>query len=288
MSTRKYNDLFPEEWYTLNPDIEDKMDELLSKPRKRRAYVPRGYLEGEKKVCYPVPGIITGLIRLLVDFRIHTSRSLRETQECLMQLERDNGIDDPNVISLGGVTQLFDRLERDLGISTKVTSQDRIKKRRLERLAEARAEGKNRPYAHSSKTKAKLDKQKRLTQTNKKLQEIEKERKRLQRQAARNARQLKLAHDPTKYVESKEDSSKLKYETVEAPAIINPDESLIDTYMLGLQTGWAESKLSSIYEEIMDKKATFDKRKVLFLPTPRQYLFLSAPEDIVLYGGAAG
>ena len=199
MTDRKYEDLFPEEWYELNPDIEDRMGELLTNIKPKRAYVPRGYtLNKELKVCEPVPEILINLIELLIDFKIHNSRSLRETQEMIMAVERANGVEDPGIISLGGVTQLFYRLEKDLGISLKESTQDRIQRKRQERTAKAREEGKKRPYAYSSKVKAKLEIQKKLTHTNRELKELAKEKVRLQRKASRNARRLKLKDYPTK------------------------------------------------------------------------------------------
>lgn len=292
MSTRKYEDLFPEEWYELNPEIDESMDKLITEPRKKRVYVPRGYVEGENKFCHPIPGILQGLVQFMVDFRVTNTRSLREIQDLIASLERENGIEDPGIISLGGITQLFDRLERDLGIRIKENARERVQRKRIERTKKAREEGKKRPYAHSSKVKAKLEVQKRLTHTNRELKELEKDRKRLQRKAARNARQLKLKDDPTKYVESNPDTGEISYETkkptIKAPEIIIPDTNLIESYTDALRKGIDERILSEMYQEIKDKGPDYEKRKVAFLPTPRQYMFMSAPEDVVLYGGAAG
>jgi hypothetical protein len=292
MTQRKYSDLFPEEWYQLNPDIDDAMDRMLVETRKKRAYTPRGYREGENKICYPIPELLKGFIQLLIDFRLHNKRSLRETQDLIYKLEVDNGFEDPPIIALGGISQLFDRIERDLGISTKETSRERIRRKQRERIIQAKKEGKSRPYHFSSEVKKKIEVQKRLTQTNRELKELEKEKKRLQQRAARNARRLKLKNDPTKYVEVDKETGEIAYEKPEypkkSPEIVKPDTSLIETYMDSLKNGVDESKCMEIYREIMEKKEKFQQRDVAFLPTPRQYKFLSAPEDIVLYGGAAG
>lgn len=290
-TTKRYSDIIPDEWYEMNPDIDSNVDVMFEKTKPKRVHVPRGYvLDPEAKVCYPKPEMIKRFIEFMVDYRIKNSRSLRELQDCIYSAEKEiMDIEDPALISLGGVTQLFDRLEKELGIRQTEVSKERIKRIRVERAEKAKKLGKSRPYHYSSEMKKKVESQKRLTQANNKLKELEKERKKLKAKAARQARKLELQNDPTKYQEVE---GKLEYvedkPPMPAPAIIQPDTALIDTYISGLQTGVEESTLSEIYQEILHNKERYDKKRVAFLPTPRQYLFLSSPEDIVLYGGAAG
>lgn len=281
-------DYLHEGWYKKNPEIEKNVEDILAGTKKKRIYVPRGYEDRGNGVCHPVPEIIKGLFKLLIQARVDCTRSLRELQDLIYQLERDNGIEDPKMISLGGVTQLFDRLEKDLGIYEKVTSRDRVAAKRGERIAKAHAEGKKRPRNLTREDQKKIETQKRLTQANKELVSVEKERKRLQLKAARNARKLKLAGDPTKYQETELDSGQLEYTVPEKPAKEPADTSLITKYMEALVDFEDENALMEMYQEIIDNKQRYDERDVAFLPTPRQYLFLSAPENVVLYGGAAG
>ncbi len=292
---RKYQHFLEDAWYELNPDIETNVDVMFTEMRRRRVYVPRGFEEREKGDCWPMPGILEGLIGLMVKYRVQCTCSLREIQDLIYALEKENGVEDPRVISLGGITQLFDRLERELGISIRENTQDRLKKLRLERAHKAYAEGKKRPLHLTTKDKEKRDIRKRITQANKDLKKVEKERKRLQNSATRNARMLKLKEDPTKYEEHPEDSNKLVY--VDNKKIVVPEKkeilrdldlNLVQTYIDGLTNGTSEAELMDIYVDIMNKKSKFDKRQVAFMPTPRQYMFISAPEHIVLYGGACG
>lgn len=285
---KKYSDLLHEEWYDHNPSIEDNLDAMLIETRRKRVYVPRGYEERELGVCYPVPGIIKGLIGLLIQYRVQCNRSLREIQDLIYSLEREHGVEDPKIVSLGGISQMFDRLERELGISVKETSRVRIAKQRQARAAKAKEAGVSRPYNLSGEALKKKETRKRLTQANKELKELDKERRRLKAKSARNARKLKLQDDPTKYVESPDNPDIIVYEQKEIVQIRDPNKQLITNYMEALQEFKDEHALMGLYQEIMQKKEKFNKRDVAFLPTPRQYLFLSAPEDIVLYGGAAG
>ncbi len=290
-----HTDCLREEWYEQNPDIETNLTKILEEPRKKRANAPRGYEEGQGGMCYPNQKILCGLINLLAQYRVDANRTLREIQDLIYSLELDCGYEDPKVVSLGGISAMFDRLEKELGISVKETSKDRIAKQRKERMRKAKAAGKKQSYHLSGPVKKKLETQKRLTQANKELKRLEKERKRVQSTAVRNARKLDLQKNPTKYVESSENPNEVWYDNTTKvilpppkEIIHNSDKLLIPRYMKGLQDFNSEEDLMELYKGIMDKKETFEKRTVAFLPTPRQYLFLAAPENVVLYGGAAG
>ena len=198
---RKYSDFLREEWYALNPDIEDNVDTMFTETKRRRVHVPRGYEEREDKMCYPQPAIIEGLVGVMIKYRVLSSISLREAQDLIYALEKAEGIEEPRVMSLGGVITLCDRLERELGIRIKENNAEKRKKHQAERVAKANREGRKRPYHVSTATRKKLVVQKRVTQANRDLARLEIDRKRLQRLAARNAAKLKLKNDPTKYQE---------------------------------------------------------------------------------------
>lgn len=283
-----YSNILQEEWYVKNPEIEKNLEAMLTTTKRKRAYAPRGYDEREGGVCYPNKDIILGMIKLMIEHRIQGSRSLREIKDLFYALEKDNGVDEPKVISLGGISQMFDRLEKELGILEKETSKDKIAQQKKDRMAKAREEGKSRPYNLSKEVEKKVEVRKRLTQANKELKQVEKERKRLQRTAAKNARKLKLQDDPTKYVESETNSDIIVYESPKQKIIHNTDKSIITNYMEALVDYNDEDELMALYQDIIKSKEKFEERDVAFLPTPRQYLFLSAPEHVVLYGGAAG
>ena len=288
-------DFLRKEWYELNPDIEDNVDVMFTETKKRRVHVPRGYEERERKMCYPNPEIIKGLIKVMAKYRVDSSVSLREAQDLIYSVEREHTEGDTKIISVGGVCTLFDRLEKELGISIKETYADKRAANRAKRVALANSEGRKRDYHVSTATRKKLEVQKRVTQANKDLAQLDVDRKRLQRLAARNAAKLKLKNNPTKYQEDPEDGNKLVYvdgkkhvKPTKKEIVHDPDLNLVQKYMDGLAQAWDEHELLELYKEILRKKVKFDQRTIAFLPTPRQYLFLSAPEDIVLYGGAAG
>ncbi len=285
---RKYEHFLEEGWYELNPDIEDNVDIMFTEMRRRIVYIPRGYEEKEFKDCYPVPGIIEGLIGLLIEYRVRGTRTLREIQDLIYTLEIKNGVHEPKIISLTGISTLFDRLERELGIEIGESTAARLRKLRAKRAEKYKAEGRKPERRLSTKDREKMDVQKRVTQANKDLKKLEKEKKRLQRQSYFNARKLKLKDDPTKYEESKEDPNKLVYVDNKKERVRDPDLNLVQAYVDGLNSGMAEADLMDLYVQILNKKEKFNDRRVAFLPTPRQHLFISAPEDIVLYGGAAG
>ncbi len=292
---RKYDNFLCEEWYKLNPDIEDYVDKMFTDSRRRRVYVPRGYEEREDKNCYPRPKVLIGLIGLLYKYRVQSSTSLRETQDLIYKVERDCGIEDPKVITISGICTLFDRLEKELGIRIKEDNLEKRQRHRKERVAKALKEGKKRSYHLTTANREKRDLQKRVMQSNKELAQLDKDRKRLQRQAVRDAVKLKLKNDPTKYHEDPESPDQLVYvdknkhvKPARQEILRDPDLNLVQLYMDGLQQKRDEHELLELYKEILQKKEKFQRREVAFLPTPRQYFFLSAPEDIVLYGGAAG
>lgn len=293
MEEQVYKDLFPEEWYEVNPKIEDDMEKLLTEPKKRRATVPRGYLQEDGgQLCWPVPGLLKGYITLLVDYRTYGRRTLREIQDLIYALELEHGIEDPLIISLGGITQLFDRIEKSLNVLQKERTNDRLKRLRQEKHQRAKDRGEKRPFNFSAKVKEKVELQKKLTQHNRQIEKLKKEKVKEQKKAARMAAKLKLKGDPTKYKESEEDPNVLvdtsKIIVPEAPKIITPKEGLVDLYLQGLKNGDDERSLLELYKEINHNRESYDQKVIAFLPTPRQYMFLSAPERVVLYGGQVG
>lgn len=296
LPTRKELVLLPE-WYETNPDIESNLDAILTTSKTRGNRIPFGYKDystPEQKDYRPVEELICGLIQLLAETRYEGKRSLRDSLErCQKMAESVEGYEE-YVTSLGGLSNIFTRLEKDLGISQKETTKERLSRIVKERRQKAIAENRSRPYHYAKPTQQKVDKQKELTRVNSEIKKLKEKERRLKIKAAKKARDLKLKKDPTRYKTSDTDNSTLEYvepevkssKKVEAPAI--SVENLVDKYTKGLALGLNESTLMDMYKEIMENKDKFDKKRIVFLPTPRQYLFLSAPEDIVLYGGAAG
>lgn len=299
LPTREELVLLPE-WYEINPNIEEDLETLLTSRRPYRAKTPLGYVvTGDPSevgfYCEPVEQLLCGLIQLMKEFRYEKKRSLRDclSRAQLMCSECDEI--DYTISSQGGLSIILTRLEKELGLVEKDTSRERIPKLRQERMERLRAEGKARPYHFSTENKKKIEKQKELTKVNKELKRLKQEEKRLKVKAARKARDLKLRKDPTKYTTVDDEGKILAYEqgkaenrtqNADVPAV--QTKNLVDIYLEGLSKGENESLLMEMYKEIMEKKDTMDKRRIVFLPTPRQYLFMSAPEDVVLYGGAAG
>jgi len=104
------------EWYEVNPDIEENLKEVLSKPVSKRQKVSTGYSwDGESRYCYPVEEAIVGIIKLLADTRYSDKKSLREAVDALKPILED--LDLPPVTTAGGLSNLFTRMEGKLGIS---------------------------------------------------------------------------------------------------------------------------------------------------------------------------
>lgn len=295
-----FEDYLIEQWYEINSEIEDSLRALLTNSRNMRRICPVGYNEGVdpdtgKLLALPNPEVIKLLLGLLADQRYFKTRSLREALEycnaCLRSMGEDREVGTP-----GGLSLIFTRLEQDLGIfDGELTGRDKLAKHVKERNSKRRAEGKKQIKNLSKAAQERLYHRQQISKANDELKKLESKKKTLQRKAARNARKLNLKGDPTKITEDPkivvtrvekhikrfQDSAKDKMQNL----------SEIQEYLNTLQKGWGpdqEDHLLAMYKRLIANKSKYEDRDVAFLPSPRQYLFLSAPEDIVLYGGAAG
>lgn len=291
----------PQEWYEVNPDIEKDLEKLLTDTRRRVNNVPRGYyLDEETNKCHPIPSMLKKLLMVLFDVRYSGARSLRDALQQVQKICEETPEVDYTLTTHGGLSNLLLRLEKDLNLSQKETTADRLKKIKERRWKEAFEAGrKSPPRCFTSKEKKKRATRKKLTSINEELKLVKQKEKRLKAAAARRARQLNLSKDPTKYdlvaSDSADDPYKLFYNEPEKPTKpekpvekVDESETVVAKYLRMLAEGATDSEAMAVYREIMEDRAKYEERAIAFLPTPRQYRFLSAPEDIVLYGGAAG
>jgi len=283
---------FPEQWYEWNPDLDKAYEALMTEPRRIAGKPPRGYIvdSDNKQLGYPDKTRLDGYITALLECRQLRQRSLRETTKIIDKIEADAGSDNVT-ISTAGLCLLLDRTERDLGLFIpKADGKQRAVKKKTAEMRKKDGTYKKATKHHpTTANKKKIEERRKLSATNKELQKIEKERKALIRKSARQARKLELKDDPTKYGIIDESTTVIEM-PITAPEIITTPTpiNLIENYQAALVAGEDETFLMEMYQEIMAKKERFQKRQVAFLPTPRQYLFMSAGEDVVLYGGAAG
>lgn len=294
--------LYPE-FYEANPDdFEEKLVDLLTTPKTRNnKNTPRGWYPWNEDTSSfePCPEVLCGLIRLLYEFKYTGQRSIRECMSIANKLFDDTDGIDYQMTTQGGLSNMFHKFQRALGLTEHEVSRDRVNRIRTERKLKALAEGRKRPRHYSSAVKKKMAKRKQITAINEELKLLKQKERRLKAAAAKRARQLELSGDPTKLGDEYASATKLlglllsyvpilaKPPKLEAPSIILP-ENLIEKYNKMLASGYSDEICMRIYREIIDGDHKYDQRQVAFLPTPRQYRFLAAPEDIVLYGGAAG
>jgi hypothetical protein len=296
---------YPKEWWEVNPNFDEDLEKLLTATRRMAKNPPRGYrVVPEEKLCYPVPEMIKKFLVLLADVRYTHARSLRDALQqaqrvCDEFYDPENGID-YTISSQGGLSNLLLRFEKELNLTQKETTADRLKKIKERRWKEAMEEGRKRPTpCLSSKEKKKREKRKKLTAINEELKLVKAKEKRLKTNAARHARGLGLKKDPTKihrytaegrihpYYELYAHIHDMKVEHKRREKYRRADNR-IELYNEMLASGAPDVECMAVYKEIMAHKEQYQERSVAFLPTPRQYRFLAAPEDIVLYGGAAG
>jgi hypothetical protein len=283
-------------------NFEESLVALLTTPKTRKnKNTPRGYYNwSNDDQCYkPYPEVLCGLLKILYEFRYTGKRSIRDSLHQANVLFRESPGIEYDLTTVGGLSNLLLRLEQSLGLTQHETSVDRVKKVQKERWIRAKEEGKSRIYNYSSPQKKKIAKRKQLTATVEELRLLKAKEKRLKAKAARQAFKLRLSGDPTKLGGEYRSAYKVlellvsyvpdlvKPPKLGAPSVIIP-ENLIHKYNFMLANQYSDAECMEIYKEIINGEHKYDERKVAFLPTPRQYRFLAAPEDIVLYGGAAG
>lgn len=240
-------------WYETNPEVEEYIERLVSTPVKKLNTIGTGYTwDGESKFCYPHREAILFIIKLLTETRFDGPRSLRDALEQMNAMLESHDL--ATVSTAAGMSLIFTRLEKKLGIyKGKPGCDERIAEIRKKRKMQRKSEGKKQAYHYTRENQKTIDTQKKLTQTNKDLLVSQEKSRRLKAKAARTAAKLKLKGDPTDYgVEEEKQRKRLVPKQLDATDL--PDE-----------------------------------RPIAFSPNPGpQTEFLSADEDIVLYGGAAG
>jgi hypothetical protein len=292
---------WPKEWYEVNPDFDKDLEKLLSTPRRLTKNPARGYcVDEENRLVHPIPEMIKSFLVLLADVRYTDARSLRDALQQAQKICEETEEVEYTITSVGGLSNLLLRFEKELNLTQKETTADRLKAISERRRLQAIAEGKKRATPQLTvKDKKKREKRKKLTKISEELKLVKAKEKRLKANAAKHAKDLNLQKDPTKYSTFDDNTGELLYEKVHQlykdkekirqrqEKLFNAD-NLIDQYTQMLASGAADADAMRVYKEIIENKEQYQERSVAFLPTPRQYRFLSAPEDIVLYGGAAG
>jgi hypothetical protein len=243
------------EWYTINPDIEQSIETYLTTPVGKRQNIGTGYThDGKSKLCYPHREAILGIIRILSETRFSGTRTLRDAREQMNVMLATHGL--PPVSTAAGISIIFTRLEKKLGLfQGEDNSDERVAKIKKARVEQRKSEGRNHDYHYTRKTQKIVDTQKKLTQHNKDLLLLKEKERRMKAKSARIAAKLKLQGDPTEFGVEEE----------------------------------REQKRRKIVPKQLDITNLPDERPIAFSPNPGpQTEFLSADEDIVLYGGAAG
>lgn len=296
-----FKDYLIDQWYEINPEVEDSLQALLSTNKSVKRTCPVGYDEHTdiktfKRTAIPNPVAIKILLQVMADHRYLGKRSLREALAHCNHLFSANDYD--NTISTpGGLSLIFKRLEQALGIYQGTgTSRDRMNKHRAERREKRKAEGLSENIRNLSKSAQERQyHRQQISLVNKEIAKLDKARRTLKQRAARNGRKLKMKTDPTKYIEDLQAIYNRceKYLTLYINDVKEKQaaKNKVQLYLEALQRGWTEEQedeLLAMYRSIIEDKDKYDNRQIAFLPTPRQHLFLSSPEDIVLYGGAAG
>jgi hypothetical protein len=130
----------------------------------------------------------------------------------------------------------------------------------------------------NSEIKKEYDRQK-FEEGRKELEDHRKEEARLKKRVVSHAKRAGVSPENIKKA-----SNNPKKETRVKQVSPTPE---VDNYLRALNQSASSEVLNDLYEMAMSEAAN-SSRKIAFLPTPKQYDFISASEDIVLYGGAAG
>ena len=196
----------------------------------------------------PIPNEYVPYLQVMITNRYSCSITVAEAINKLKAL----GL---NVSSRGQVNNIWNRMETKLGLAHKLRSAQKAAKARVE---EAKKQGKACLKPYSEERKKQLDAARKIREEKALLNKLEKE------QQLAKARMAKAA--AKKGMTYKE----LKASQEERDAIRGDIKETTDSL------------------EEAKRKVQESGKKVLYEPTPKQAEFHAAPEDIVLYGGAAG
>lgn len=241
------------EWYELNPNIEKDFESYLTTSIIRRSNVSVGFvLDVESNDCHPHVEALTEMIRVLSQTRYGPHRPVKEAMELINT--KLASFDMPGIGSVAGVSIVFTRLEKRLGIDGgKETAYDRAK---AMKTARRERNGGSHERHLSRKEQKERDARRKLVATNKEIENLRDRQRRMRAKAAREAARLKLKGDPTEY---------------------------------GVEKKRRVDKRIEELPKQFDTTDMPDERPIAFIPNPGpQTDFLSSSEDIVLYGGAAG
>jgi hypothetical protein len=254
-------------WEKINPDVRTAYKKLIGEPRTKRGhFLPIGYKNVEG-AWIPIPELVSILVEELYFVRYRKSHTLRSAISKVKITFDLMGVKPPSV---QGMSKVLDRLHKDLGLAT-ATQKEFISERQRMALEVKAATG---SIPHTKDLREAYAKVKYKEQKDE-LKEIQDKERRLKNQMTGQAKRAKISGKTLT-----EDVKKTKVKSTENPCA--------DAYLAAMTSGVVEKDIvMPLYLKAMEE-ALGAQRKVAFLPTPKQYDFMSADEDIVLYGGAAG
>jgi len=307
---------FPDYWLEMNPNIYEVYHKLLTTPRPQYGKLKgrRGFiLDAPNSLYIPDTPRIHLYVQLLIQCRVENVLSLRDAIDRVLDFESKRDCPDVNPdtrLSPAGISKIFTVIEKDFGVATVVAATGKLREYKDLSSTQRAVQGDHRnlkslPRQATTVNKKKKIQRDEIVEINKKIKLAEAEKRKLKSMVVRRAALLGVAGDPTKLVLGKnkrgEDTlvseNKLKNSDVDSDTptlgkrrsqIFAPTQDLITKYNNGLSSGLDEHLLMEMYQQILLDSKKSGGKALGFLPTPRQYLFMSANEDIVLYGGAAG
>ena len=252
---------------TINPSIRKDYNNLLVEELVMKVGTPpRGY-RVEGKMAIPIPEILSLLVQEMYEVRFRKSRSLRASLDVMKPTFDLNATAIPSV---QGISKIFTGLAKKLGLLT----EEAVKVTRASVVAGLKEAGR---LGSNTEVKAEYDRQK-FAEGKKELEDLRKEEFRIQKKVTAHAKRAGVDGKELKRAVNKKKTRDTKSQ---APT---PG---VDKYLTALSQKESSEILTEYYEQAMEEAAN-SSRKIAFLPTPKQYDFISANEDIVLYGGAAG
>lgn len=254
-------------WENVCPEVRANYSKLVNDPRQIKGRVcPKGYVRKEgEQVDFPIPEVQELLIGELYDVRWAKIRSLRQSLDKTRVLLAVHEIKIPSADAL---SKVFKRLEKELGLA--ISQEQYVSQRQKMFNAVRDATGAHPNTKDLKKAYAKV----KYNRDKKELDLLRKQEKRLESGLSATAR--KAGVSGKKLVEDTKKEPRVKA-TTSNPAV--------DAYLRAARDNLPEELQKDLYSEAMKET---EGRPVAFLPTPKQHLFLSANEDFVLYGGAAG